>query len=138
MDNTAGLLGLAKKAGKLEIGEESVSSAVRLSKARLIMSASDASASSKRHAQNLADSGGAVWITLPYDKSALGGLLGRGTPGILAITDTGLAASFAAKLALLKPDEYTDCAARLQKKLARANERKAIAAAGNPVKRRTK
>lgn len=140
MDNAAGILGLAKKAGKLEIGEESVSTAVRLSRARLIMSASDASANSRAHAVNLADSGGTVMIVLPYGKEELGALLGRGSPGIMALTDLGMALSFTEKLAAAHPQEYDDAVAALKKKKARRDERRSAAggATGNPAKRRTK
>ncbi|MBO4831596.1 MAG: ribosomal L7Ae/L30e/S12e/Gadd45 family protein [Oscillospiraceae bacterium] len=140
MDNAAGILGLAKKAGKLEIGEESVSTAVRQNRARLIMSANDASASSREHAENLAASGGTVMIVLPYGKEELGALLGRGSPGIIALTDLGMALSLTDKLAAAHPQEYDGAAAALKKKKTRRDERKAAAgsASGNPAKRRTK
>ena len=139
MDNAAGLLGLAKKAGKIEIGEESVSTAVRQGRARLIMSAGDASASSAEHAKNLAAPTGIVSIVLPYEKSDLGALLGRGSPGILALTDLGLALSFVEKLAAAHPGQYDDAVSLLRKKQARASERKSSAggASGNSGKRRT-
>ena len=139
MDNAAGILGLAKKAGKLEIGEESVSTAVRQSRARLIMSASDASAGSKEHADNLAASSGTVRIVLPYGKDELGSLLGRGSPGLIALTDLGMALSLAEKLAASHPQEYDDAVAALKKKQARREERKNASgrASGNPAKRRT-
>ena len=138
MDNAAGILGLAKKAGKLEIGEESVSTAVRQSRARLIMSAADASANSRSHAEHLAGTGGTVMIVLPYGKDELGALLGRGSPGIMALTDLGMALSFTEKLEAAHPEEYGDAVAALKKKKARRDERQTAGrTAGNPAKRRT-
>ena len=139
MDNAAGVLGLAKKAGQIEIGEESVSTVVRLCKARLILSASDASDNSKEHAKNLAAEVGAVSVELPYDKAFLGSLLGRGSPGIMAITDLGLAVSFIGKLNAAYPGRYRDAEAALKLKQARAKERKANTgrAPGDSGKRRT-
>ena len=139
MDNAAGLLGLAKKAGKIEIGEDSVSTAVRQGRARLIMSAGDASENSIEHARNLAAPTGIVSVVLPYGKDDLGALLGRGSPGILALTDTGLALSFVEKLEAAHPGGYEDAVDLLRKKRARASERKSAAGrtSGNSGKRRT-
>ena len=139
MDNAAGVLGLAKRAGKIEIGEESVSAVVRLCKARLILSASDASENSKEHARNLAGEVGAVCAELPYDKAFLGALLGRGSPGIMAMTDLGFALSFIEKLNAAYPGRYQDAEAALRRKQTRANERKAKTgrAPGDSGKRRT-
>ena len=90
MDNT--LLGLAKKAGLLEIGGDSVEQAARLGKAQVILSAKDASDSSKRRAAVYADRYGLVHLVLPSFKHELGAVIGRGAPGMITILDTGLAA----------------------------------------------
>ena len=100
MNNALGVLGLAKKAGLLEIGDESVNIASKRGKARLILSAADASDASKRHAQYYAESGGSPWVQLEFTKSELAEIIGRGAPGIVAVTDSGLAHSFLSKLAV--------------------------------------
>ena len=99
MNNVLGVLGLAKKAGLLEIGDESVNIASKRGKAKLILSASDASDASKRHAKYYAENSGGEWTQLEFTKSELAEIIGRGAPGIIAITDPGLAHSFLVKLA---------------------------------------
>jgi ribosomal protein L7Ae-like RNA K-turn-binding protein len=94
MDKTLNLLGIAKKAGLLAIGDESAGAAARAGKARAILSASDASDGSKRRAKAYAETCGAVHAIMPYDKTQLGMTVGRGTPGMLAILDAGLAGAF--------------------------------------------
>ena len=94
MDRNLQTLGLAKKAGLLAIGTEPVETAAKSGKAKVILSASDASDRSKRNAQGYAKLCGAEYIDAPYTKTDLGCMLGRGSPGIVAILDTGLAAKF--------------------------------------------
>ena len=125
MDNCLGLLGLAKKAGILEIGDDKVTDAAGLSKVRLIMSASDASPKSAQRAEYLAEAGGSVYIELPYTKEELGAVLGRGMPGMLAITDVGMAESFVEKLAAARGG-YDGALSALKVKKARAEERRRI------------
>ena len=140
MDNCLGLLGLAKKAGFLEIGDDKVTDAAGLSKARLIMSASDAGPNSVKQAEYLAEAGGSVYIVLPYTKEELGAAVGRGTPGMLAITDVGMAESFVKKLGAACGG-YEEALKALQVKKARAEERRRIRdgeGKNNAGKRRTK
>jgi ribosomal protein L7Ae-like RNA K-turn-binding protein len=81
MNNSLGLLGIAKKAGRLEIGDESVGSAARAKKARLILTASDASDGLKRRADHYAAEGSTIHLALPFDKYELGSEVGRGLRG---------------------------------------------------------
>ena len=123
MDNNLSILGIAKKAGKIAIGEENVSGAVRRGNARLILSASDASERSRRHAAGY----GVLSVAVPYTRSELGSVLGMGEPGIAAITDTGFAALFAKKLAQLDAEQYAKTAdqlAELEAKLRSGKARK--------------
>ena len=94
MDSNLRILGLAKKAGLLAVGTEPVETAAKLGKAVVILSASDASDRSKRNAQICAEMCGAEHIEVPYTKFDLGCMLGRGTPGMVAVLDAGLAAKF--------------------------------------------
>ena len=121
MNNALGVLGLAKKAGLLEIGEESVNAASKKGKAWLILSASDASDASKRHAGSYADYGGCDWVQLEFTKNELAAVIGRGSPGMIAITDAGLARSFILKLGKPELDPIVerlseDIAAQLRRK----------------------
>ena len=124
MDNCLKLLGLAKKAGFLEIGEESVSDSVMFVKARCILSAADAAEGSVRKAGYLAEDASVPHIILPYTKADLGEVIGRGSPGMMSITDIGMAHSFVSKLAQEHP-KYADVLQVMDVKLKRAKERKA-------------
>jgi len=99
MDQTLNLLGIAKKAGLIAIGGDTVSSAARNGKAALIISAADSSEGSVRRARINAQTGGATHITAPYTQSEIGNITGRGLAGTVAITDAGLATHFLKKLA---------------------------------------
>ena len=70
------MLGLALKAGRVEVGEEPVGAAARAKKARVIFVAQDAAPSSVRRAQSFARTGSTLCVTLPADKDALGRSLG--------------------------------------------------------------
>lgn len=122
MDNK--LLGLAKKAGLLEIGDESVEHAARLGKAKAILSASNASDGSKRRAKGYAEKYGAVHVTLPFTKEELAAVIGRGSPGMLTILDVGIAAKFVSTLAQEYPEGYGEAACLLAERAERVLKRK--------------
>lgn len=127
MDNIEGilsLLGLAKKAGRLEAGEENVGGAARARAARLILLASDAAENTARRAGHFADAGACPCVRIPADKDALGRAVGRTSCALLAVTDTGFAEAVAKRLAALDAEQYGETAQRLSVKAARAAERK--------------
>ena len=130
-DNALNLLGIAKKAGMLEIGADSVGTCARSRKARLIISASDASGNSLRASENCAAASHAVFLTVPYTKAELGEVIGRGNPGMLAITDIGMASAFVSKLAQSWPDMYSGTNELLSEKARRTQYRKNAAKARN-------
>ena len=106
MDKALSFIGLMKKAGKLEIGEESVSSAAVKGKARAILSSCDASPRSLRGAKGIAETWDIPHMTLPFTKDELGSVIGRGSPGITAVTDIGFAAKLAEQLAANDPEGF--------------------------------
>ena len=110
------LLGLAKKAGRLEIGEEPVGAAARARQARLLLVASDAADNTCRRVTHFSESGKIPWLTLPYTKSELGFQLGRGMVAIIALTDAGFAAAITDKLQALNPEIYSTTALELRTK----------------------
>ena len=73
-------------------------------------------------------------MTLPVSKEELGGALGRGSAAIAALTDLGLAAAVAERLARLNPERYGEAAARMDLKRRRAAERKAAPRRDPPKK----
>lgn len=119
------MLGLAKRAGRVEIGEEPVAAAVRARKARVLLVAGDAGPSSQRRAFSFAQTGGCLCLTIPADKDALGWALGRTSVAMCAVTDIGFADAIVKKLAAMEPERYGPAAAQLDIKAQRAMERRA-------------
>ena len=116
MDSVLHLIGIARKAGRLEIGEEPVGAAARARQARLILVAADAAENSARRAAHFAEAGKTCVLRLPYPKSVLGGMVGRASCAMLALTDAGLAASLVKKLAAADPERYGPAYEQLGKK----------------------
>lgn len=118
-------LGLAKKAGRVEVGEEPVGAAARAKKARVLLVARDAAPSSQRRAFSFAQAGACLCLTIPADKDALGRALGRSSVAMCAVTDIGFAGAIVKKLAAMEPERYGAAAAQLDIKAQRAMERRA-------------
>ena len=117
------LLGLARKAGRLEIGEEPVGAVCRARQARLVLLASDAAANTNRRAAHFGEAGNVLWLEVPYSKAELGFHLGRGSCAMLAITDAGFAATVTEKLAARDPERYGPAAQQLRQKADRVLQR---------------
>lgn len=123
MDNALRLIGLARKGGRIEVGEEPVGAAARAHKARLVVLASDAADNTLRRASHFALSAGVPVLQSPYTKGELGLSVGRSSCAMLALTDHGLAAAFTRKLAAADPERYGETAADLEEKAQRALQR---------------
>lgn len=121
--NLLSLVGLAKKAGRLEVGEEPVGAAARARHARLILVAADAADNTCRRAAHFAQAGNVPWVRVPFTKAQLGAALGRSTCAMAAFTDVGLASSMAAKLSALDSETYGELAQALSGKAQKALER---------------
>lgn len=117
------LLGLARKAGKLEVGEEPVGAACRARHAKLLVVAADAAPNTFRRARHFGEAGNVLWLTLPCTKAELGGVLGRSTCALAAVMDSGFAASLAKKLAQADPEQYGAAAEQLSGKAAKVLQR---------------
>ena len=117
------LLGLAKKAGKLEIGEEPVGAVCRARHARLLLLAQDAAPNTRRRAAHFGEAGNVLWLEIPYTKDELGFHLGRSSCAMLALTDAGFAATLVEKLAARDPFRYGPAAEQLRTKADRMLQR---------------
>lgn len=117
------LLGLAKKAGRLEIGEEPVGAACRARQAKLLLLAADAAPNTRRRAAHFGEAGNVLWLETPFAKSELGLILGRSSCAMLALTDAGFSAAVVEKLAARDPDKYGPAAGQLRQKADRALQR---------------
>ena len=114
MDNVLHLLGIARKAGRVEVGEEPVGASARARQARLILVASDAADNSARRAAHFAQAGKAPWFRVPYTKGELGGTVGRASCAMLALL---------ARLAAGAPETYGAASAELSEKADKALQR---------------
>lgn len=94
-----GLLGLARKAGKLEIGEEPVAAACSRRQAALVLLAADAAENTRRRIRRWCEGANAPCISLSAGKEELGTRLGRSSCAAAALTDHGFASALRKKLA---------------------------------------
>ena len=123
MDKFLSMIGLAKKAGRLEVGEEPVGAAARARDARLIVVASDAAENTVRRVRHFADAGQCLWVKIPAAKDELGRAVGRSSCAMVAITDVGFAEAAAKKLAAVD-ERFGETAEKLSIKAQRALERR--------------
>ena len=93
-DRALGLLGLARKAGKLQTGEETVAAMLLEKHARLTILAGDAGAAVSRKLRGLAEGTRQRVLEVPYDKLTLGAALGRPSVSAAAFADVSMALAF--------------------------------------------
>ena len=120
-DKALGLLSLARKAGRIEVGEAPVGMAVRAGKAKLVLMASDASDHTIRKTRNLVAGTDQPLQKVPYDKDTLGNTMGYSPISVCALTDPALALNFVRALA---PDAQNgELSALLQERADKARRR---------------
>lgn len=124
MDNILHLVGLAKRAGHLEIGDEPVGAACRARACRVILVAQDAADNTFRRVRHFADAGQCLWLSIPYGKDDLGSAVGRTSCAIVAVTDIGFASAIVEKLAQADPEKYGQSAEKLSAKAVKAAQRR--------------
>ena len=127
MDRALNYLSLARKAGKLELGEEPVGSAARAQRARLVMVAQDASDHTWRRAKSFVAGTDQQCVKVPYTKAQLGEAIGRQELALAAITDPALALAFLK--ALEDPEKYKEALQSLEVRTKRVMTRQAEARA---------
>ena len=121
-DKAIGLLGLARKAGKLETGEETVGSLLLQKRARLTLLASDAGSAVARKIHGLAEGTRQQILALPYDKLTLGAALGKQSVSVAAFADVSMALAFVKALppGLAAPELLED----LERRVARVKAKR--------------
>ena len=122
MDKALNYLSLARKAGKLELGEEPVGAAARAQHARLVMVASDASDHTWRRAKSYVAGTTQECIRLAYTKDELGAAIGRQELAIAALTDPAMALAFCK--ALPNAEKYAEVMENLDKRSQRIAQRR--------------
>lgn len=127
MDKARNYLSLARKAGRIELGEEPAGAAARAGKARLILVASDASDHTWRRAKSFCAGTDQQCIHVPFTKEELGMAIGRQSLAMAAITDPAMALAFVK--ALGEPEKYQQTLLSLEKRTKRVLSRQAEARA---------
>ena len=105
MDKALNYLGLARKAGLCELGEEPVGAITRAGKARLVVVAKDASDHTWRRALSFVAGTSQPCLRLPFTKDEIGLAVGRTSLAIAAFTDPALALAFVK--ALGQPEKHS-------------------------------
>ena len=120
MDKALNYLSLARKAGRIELGEEPVGAAARACKARLVVVANDAGDHTWRRAKSFVSGTDQQCIKIPYSKDQVGQAIGRSSLAIAAFTDPALALAFMNAL----PEQDRAVLDNLQKKTDRVKQRR--------------
>ena len=121
----AGLLGLARRAGKAQLGEEAALNAALAHKARVIFTAADLSPNALGRLERAAETGNAVVLPIALTKAELGPCVGWANCGAVAVTDIGLAAAAVEKLAQADPQTlYQQALERLKPKAEKTARRR--------------
>ena len=124
MNDTLGMIGMALRAGRLEVGDEASGDACRYKRCRLLLVAADAGEGAQRRAMHFAEEGQCLLAELPCSKEELGAALGRKSCAMAAVTDLGLAQAVVEKLAQAEPAKFSEMADRLRLKAERAAQRR--------------
>lgn len=121
MNKALNLLGLARKAGLAELGEEPVGAAARAGKAYLILVAGDASDHSWRRAKSFAAGTDQQCLRMRESKQELGAAVGRESLAMGAVTDPAMA--LALVQALAEPESHKQVLEVLTQKTERRKQR---------------
>ncbi len=133
MDKALNYLALARKAGRIELGEEPVGGAARAQKARLVVVAEDATDHTWRRAQSFVAGSEQICLRVPYSKDLLGQTVGRTALALAAFTDPAMALAFVK--ALGQPEKYAAALESLDKRTKRIQQRQKEAKAHEKNKR---
>ena len=115
------LLGLARRARLLEIGEEPVGIACRSGKARLLLVARDAGDHTFRRARSFVSGSKCPYVCVPFTKDELGDGLGCNACALCALLDPAFAKSF---LEALGEEEHDEILTQLTMQTQRMQKRR--------------
>ncbi len=123
MDKALNYMALARKAGRIELGEEPVGAAARAQHARLVVVASDAGDHTWRRAKSFVAGTDQQCINVPHTKDEMGMAVGRSALALAAFTDPAMALAFVKVLP--EAGKYADVIASLDKRTKRIQQRQA-------------
>ena len=94
MDKALSYMAIARKAGRIELGEEPAGAAAQTGRADLLLVAGDASDHTWRKAKHFVSGTAIPCIRVVYTKDQLGQAIGRESLALAAFTDPALALAF--------------------------------------------
>ena len=133
MDKALNYMSLARKAGRIELGEEPVGAAARAQQARLVVVAGDAGDHTWRRAKSFVAGTGQLCVKVPFSKDELGQATGRSSLAIAAFTDPAMALAFVK--ALPEQERYSEELEALENRTQRVRQRQQEAKAHEKNKR---
>ena len=117
-------IGIARKGGGIETGEENTKLLVKSGKAKLVIVAADTSLGAKRRAEGYVYETNVPLTGVPYTKEELSAISGRPGCSMAVFRDLGLAAGFAGALYAEFGEQYRELSEALAARQRRARERK--------------
>lgn len=136
LDKALNYMALARKAGRIELGEEPAGAAARAQHARLVVVAQDAGDHTWRRAKSFVAGTEQQCIKVPFSKDELGQAVGRTSLAIGAFTDPALALAFLK--ALGQAEAYQEAIEDLERRSKRIRQRQKEAKAHLRNKQRGK
>ena len=121
MHKALNYMSLARRGGRIELGEEPCGGAARAGHARLIVVASDASPHTWRRAKSYTAGTDQQCMKVPFSKDELGEAIGRTSLAMAAFTDPALALAFVK--ALDGQEQYGEVLENLDAKAKRVKQR---------------
>ena len=133
MDKALNYMAIARKAGRIELGEEPVGGAARALKACLVAVAADAGDHTWRRAKSFVAGTKQVAVKVPFSKDEMGQATGRESLAIAAFTDPAMALAFLK--ALPQQETYSEQLQALEDRTRRVRQRQQEAKAHEKNKR---
>ena len=133
MDRALNYMALARKAGRIELGEEPVGGAARAGKACLVAVAADAGDHTWRRAKSFVAGTNQIAVKTPFSKDDMGLVVGRTSLAIAAFTDPAMALAFLK--ALPQQEKYSEELQALESRAQRVRQRRQEAKAHEKNKR---
>lgn len=123
MSKALNYIGIAKKAGVLETGEENAGIEIRTGKAKLLVLASDASDNARRRAEGFVFETNVPLVRAPLTKEEISFMTGKNGCSMLVFRDIGLADQFVQALWTEHGEEYRQAALEIRERAQRAAQR---------------
>lgn len=117
-------MGLMRKAGKLEPGEDRTGDAIKEGRARVVLLSSDISDNARGRVERQLQGRRALLVQLPYTRDDIESITGVSC-GAAAVTDFGFAEAFLSALAADDPVKYGDVSVEMKRRADKAAKRKA-------------